>query len=278
MEQTIAIVGLGLIGGSLAKGLKNLGGYKIIGFDREEQAVLEARRLGAIDKPGNGGDLADADLVLVALHPKATLEYARAQAKTIKKGALLLDMCGVKEEIFRVIDPLAAENGFVYIGGHPMAGKEFSGFAHADPAIFRDASMLLVPGSQARECHIHAMERLFAALGFGQVVTTAAGLHDQIIAYTSQLAHVVSSAYIKSPTAARRAGYSAGSYKDLTRVARLNEGMWTELFLMNQRALVQEIDGMLNRLTDYRDAIANGEEEKLRELLKEGRRRKETLG
>ncbi len=278
MEKTIAVIGLGLIGGSLAQAVKASGGYRVVGYDWDERVVSLAKERGMIDSAGDEEDLALADIVLVALHPKATLDYVRTHSDRVKKGALLIDMCGVKEEILRVLDPLAEEHGYIYIGGHPMAGKEFSGLEYADAALFAEANMLLVPGKQAEARHLAEAEALFYALGFGRVLTTTAKLHDQVIAFTSQLAHVVSSAYIKSPAAAYQTGYSAGSYKDLTRVARLNEDMWTELFIMNRVALTEEIDEIIRHLTEYREAIDAGDEAHLRALLKEGRLKKEAIG
>ena len=278
MEKTIAIIGLGLIGGSLAKAVKAAGGYRIAGFDRAEKVLSDAKFLGYIDMVGNDEVLAQADIALVALHPQATLDFVSAHCDGLKSGAVLIDMCGVKNEIARVVDPLAAAHDFVYIGGHPMAGSEFSGFEYSDAALFQGANMLLVPGAGAKEGHLAQAEHLFYALGFGQVIQTTAELHDKVIAFTSQLAHVVSSAYIKSPAAAYQTGYSAGSYKDLTRVARLNENMWTELFIMNREALTGEIDEIVHHLREYRDAIHDGDEQRLKALLKDGRLKKEEIG
>ena len=159
-----------------------------------------------------------------------------------------------------------------------MAGKEFSGYAFATPELFQDASMILVPNASSPLWAVDEMDGFFMQLGFGRVVRCSAEQHDHMIAFTSQLAHVVSSAYIKSPEALRHNGYSAGSYKDLTRVAKLNEHMWTELFLRNAEPLVGEIDEIIRHLTDYRNAIAGGEEERLCALLREGRERKESIG
>lgn len=278
MKKTVAIVGLGLIGGSFAKALKDTGDYHLIGFDCVEKVLSDAKFLGDIDEIGSAEALTKADWILIALHPRAAVEFVAGHCRYFRKGAIVVDMCGVKMEIAKTIDPLAQAQGFVYIGGHPMAGKEFSGFAYSDGKLFCGASMLLVPGANARETHIALAEAFFSALGFGRVIITTGPLHDRMIAFTSQLAHVVSSAYIKSPAAIEQKGYSAGSYKDMTRVARLNEDMWTELFLMNREALTAEIDALLGHLQEYREAISSGDAVRLKALLREGRLRKEEIG
>ena len=163
-------------------------------------------------------------------------------------------------------------------GGHPMAGREFSGYAFASASLYEGASMILVPTESSPLWAVDELDGFFRQLGFGTVVRCPAAQHDRMIAFTSQLAHVVSSAYIKSPEAVRHNGFSAGSYKDLTRVAKLNEVMWTELFLLNKGPLVNEIDEIIRHLTEYRDAIVGGKEEELRQLLKEGREIKESIG
>ena len=190
---------------------------------------------------------------------------------------MVIDLCGVKGYICGALGPFCAQRGIVFIGGHPMAGREFSGYDAAQPGLFQGASMLLVPTEAGSARQAEAFEPFFRSLGFEKVVVTTAENHDRMIAFTSQLAHVVSNAYVKSPEAEKHDGYSAGSYKDLTRVARLNEGMWSELFLCNREALLDELNGIIGHLEEYRDALEKGDRDGLQRLLKAGSDRKKRI-
>lgn len=270
----IGIVGLGLIGGSMAKALKNRTEHEVYGYDAVESVQLKARLLEAIDYDLTAGNLGEMDLVLIALYPEAAIEYARENAARFKKGGIVMDLCGVKGVVCDPLRQLAAQNGFIFIGGHPMAGREFSGFTYSTETLFDGASMILVPFSGTKIETVHAVKQLFRAVGFTNLQISTPEEHDRMIAFTSQLAHVVSSAYIKSPTALHHIGFSAGSFKDMTRVAKLNEAMWTELFMANPTFLIAEIDALVANLTAYRDALAGGDRETVYNLLKEGRERK----
>lgn len=278
MKKTVLIVGLGLIGGSMAKAIRQKTDYRIFGYDISEKVLSDARYLGIIDDIAEESCFGEADMVLVALYPVPATEFILNNLTRFRKGSTVIDLCGVKQYMLDRVEQAASASGVQYIGGHPMAGREFSGFEYAQADLYEGASMILVPNASASEEAVNNAEVFFKALGFGKVVCTTAAQHDDMIAFTSQLAHVVSSAYIKSPEALRHEGYSAGSYKDLTRVARLNEQMWTELFLRNAQPLVREIDEIISHLKEYRDAIAGEKEEELRQLLREGRERKERIG
>ncbi|MGE4548488.1 MAG: prephenate dehydrogenase [Intestinibacillus sp.] len=278
MKKTVLIVGLGLIGGSMAKAIRANTDCRILGYDISEKVLSDARFLGDIDDIADKDSVSEADIVLVGLYPVPAVEYILANLGRMKKGCIVVDLCGVKQYVCDLVIAEACAHGVQFIGGHPMSGREFSGFEYAQADLFQGASMILVPNESATEDALAEMECFFGTLGFGRVVRTTAEQHDHMIAFTSQLAHVVSSAYIKSPEALLHSGYSAGSYKDLTRVARLNEQMWTELFLRNARPLVREIDEIILHLQEYRDAIVSGREDELKRLLKEGRERKERLG
>lgn len=278
MKQTVVIAGLGLIGGSMAKAIRANTDYRVFGYDISEKVLSDARFIGDIDDIVREGTLEQADLLLVALYPAPAVQYILSNLGRLKKGCIVVDLCGVKQYVCDHVAGEARAHGVQFIGGHPMSGREFSGYEYAKPDLFQGASMILVPNDSASEEALSRMEAFFTALGFARVVRTSAEQHDRMIAFTSQLAHVVSSAYIKSPEALQHSGYSAGSYKDLTRVARLNEHMWTELFLRNAAPLVREIDEIILHLQEYRDAIAQGREDDLRQLLKEGRERKEGVG
>jgi len=273
---TIGIVGLGLIGGSAAKVLSKEG-YKVIGWDIDDVACADALACGAIVKRGRQEDFKELDLLLVALYPETTVNYILSILQFLKKDAVVVDLAGVKKFVVdRLQEPCKAA-GIHYIGGHPMAGREFSGFVYAQTDLYKNASMILTPDPNEDERIIASLEKLFYKMGFQRVVHTTPENHDRMIAFTSQLAHVVSNAFIKSPEATQHRGYSAGSYKDLTRVARLNEIMWTELFLANAPFLSEEIGTLIQNLKQYKDAIDAHDADTLRRILKEGSDRKKEI-
>ncbi len=269
----ISIIGLGLIGGSMAKAIKENTKHTVYGYDRNDSVVKKAKLLDAIDFSLTDESLADCDLNIIALYPQASIDFVREKQDVFKKGSIVLDCCGVKQIVCAAIEPIALKQGFVFIGGHPMAGLEHSGFDHAKKALFKKASMILTP-TKGNIQDVEKVKDLFTAMGFTNIQIATPEEHDQMIAFTSQLAHVVSSAYIKSPAALKHDGFSAGSYRDLTRVAKLNEVMWTELFLDNSEFLAEEIDGIADRLNAYSKAIKEKDSETLRELLKDGREKK----
>ena len=274
--MTVGICGLGLIGGSLAKAYR-LSGANVLGYDLDEGICTLAMADGAINGLLVEETVAECDLVLVAVYPKAAVEYMRRIAPFVRKDAMLIDCCGTKrlvcEEGFR----LAREYGYTYIGGHPMAGREFSGFSYSKDDLFEQASMILTPAPEATIEERQWAKEFFLSIGFLRVRFTTPEDHDEIIGYTSQMAHVVSSAYVKTPMALKHKGFSAGSFQDMTRVARLNEDMWTELFMDNREPLIREVQGMIDRMVEYRDALTDGDEERLMTLLREGREMKEML-
>lgn len=270
----VGIVGLGLIGGSIAKAIKQNTEHEVYGTDLLEPVILKAKLLEAIDGKLEEDMTAACDYIILALYPGAAVDFVKTHRNGFKKGAVLIDCCGVKEAVCSQIYPIAAEFDFSYVGGHPMAGIEFSGFEHSQKSLFRHASMILTPQTDMTIQEMERLKKFWVSLGFSHVQLSTPEEHDRIIAFTSQLAHVVSSAYVKSPTALKHKGFSAGSYKDLSRVAKLNETMWTELFLLNRENLVTEIDSMIERLQQYRDAIHEGNEKDLWNLLHEGTERK----
>lgn len=269
----IAIIGLGLIGGSMAKAIKENTDHTVYGIDLNDTVVKKARLIGAIDDGLTDELLAQCDLTLVALYPQAAIRFIEEKQEIFQKDSIVLDCCGVKRIVCSQAEPIALKRGFVFMGGHPMAGLEHSGFDHAEQALFQNASMILTPTKGNIE-DVEKVKDLFTAIGFTNIQVATPEEHDEMIAFTSQLAHVVSSAYIKSPAAMRHKGFSAGSYKDLTRVAKLNEDMWTELFLDNPDFLAEEIDGIAGRLKEYSRAIKERDTETLRQLLRDGREKK----
>lgn len=273
----IGVVGLGLVGGSMAKALNQNTDHTVYGFDINETVSQKAKLVNAIEDVLTDEMLPACDVVVVALYPDATIDYVKSHAHLFKKGSIVLDCCGVKEVICRELEPLAREKGFVFMGGHPMAGIEHSGFEYSKKALFDNASMILVPAKDTRIEDIELIRNLCKSIGFTTIQMSTPKVHDRMIAFTSQLPHVISGAYIKSGTAEGHQGYSAGSYWDMSRVAKLNEDMWTELFMDNPDFLVGEIQAMADRLIQYRNAIAGGDRERLRQLLRDGRIKKEKI-
>lgn len=272
--MTIGIVGMGLIGGSMAKAIKLKTKNKVLGYDISISEMKKALLLEAIDEELTDQNLPSCDIVIIAIYPQDTIDYIIKNAPNFKKDAIIMDCAGVKKKICYSIWPVANKFGFTFVGGHPMAGIEYSGFNHAKENLFLNASMIFVPPANVRIQVMEILKKLCLDIGFGNIVISTAEKHDKIIACTSQLAHVVSSAYVKSPTAAEYKGFTAGSFRDMTRVAKLNEKMWTEIFLENKDNLISEIDSFIERLTEYNNALKNEEEEKLFKLLKEGREQK----
>ena len=271
----IAIIGLGLIGGSLAKCIKKYTDYTVCGIDISGTTRAAALAEEAIDTVIEPEALCSCDLSIVALHPNETIEFILEHKNDFKPDSIVIDCCGVKQAIVEAVEQPLSECGVRYLGCHPMAGREFSGFAYSLDNLFEKASFIMTPTDNTKMSAIKEISSFAYKIGFAKCVVSSPSEHDEIIAFTSQLAHVVSSAYIKSPILDKRAGFSAGSFKDLTRVAYLNADMWTTLFLMNSRALTDELDCMIKNLSDYRKCIAEGDAETLHRLLEEGTALKE---
>ncbi len=274
---TIGVIGLGLIGGSMAKALKKYTDHVVLGCDNNPQTAALALEQGAVDRIISPEELSACDLILAALYPQQTVNFVRQNLPHFKKGCILTDLCGVKRYPIDQLSDLCAAQEIILIGGHPMAGRECWGFSGATAELYQNASMILTPDEHTPKDALAALEAIFYAIGFSRMTYTTPAAHDSMIAFTSQLAHVVSSAYIKSPRAREHSGFSAGSYKDLTRVAKLNPQMWTELFLENGDDLIKEIDEIILHLTEYRTAISESNSEQLFALLEDGRRIKEEL-
>ncbi len=276
--MNIGIVGLGLIGGSLARATKEMTDHKVYAFDLDQSALLGASLVGAIDGELDDKQLMQTDLLLLSLYPQAAVDYVKTHLDAIRPGTVVIDCCGVKRVVCEPLGKLAKEHGLCFLGGHPMAGTQFWGFSHARASLFKGASMILTTEGVGDIRILERVKAFFLSVGFETLTFTTPEEHDRIIAYTSQLAHIVSNAYVKSPTALQRKGFSAGSYKDMTRVAKLNVGMWTELFLENSDNLCEELDLLIANLQQYRDALGAGDEERLRALLEDGRQTKRQAG
>lgn len=275
-RSMIGVVGLGLIGGSMCKALVKAG-HVVVGMDADRTTEDYAKLAGIIDDKLTAGRLGECDYLFIALYPAAAVDYLKRNAAHIKQGAVVMDLCGVKRAVCAPCFELAQQYGFTYIGGHPMAGTQFSGIKYARDDMFNNATMVMVTREDEDLYVLSRVRDLLRDAGFKAVTLTTAEKHDEMIAFTSQLAHVVSNAYVKSPTAQAHHSFSAGSYRDLTRVAKLNETMWTELFLDNADYLGNELDWIIGALSEYRDAIRNGDADTLKRLLREGRERKEEI-
>lgn len=274
-NMNIAVVGLGLIGGSFCKTLKKHTFHRIMGIDRDPETIQKALECGAIDEEIPPERLSEANLVIICLYPEAIVEFVEQNAGFFKKGGIVTDSCGVKEYVVSKCTSVLDKEGVIFVGTHPMAGREFSGFDYATDDLFEGASYIITPSEATPQIAVDLLQTLAGSLGFGKAVVSTPKRHDEIIAYTSQLAHVVSNAYVKSPTMLNFDGFSAGSFQDLTRVAKLNEYMWSELFMCNREALLKEIDCILERITEYRDAIRENDLDRLIEILRDGRELKE---
>ena len=274
--MTVGIVGLGLIGGSFAKAY-HAAGWRVLGYDRDESVLSFTQLADAVDEPLTMDNIGTCELVLLCVRPLAAVEYLRQAAPHIGAKPVVIDCCGTKRVVCGACFPIAAEAGFTYLGGHPMAGTQFSGFKNAKADLFHGAPMVIVPPDFDDVLLFDRVKQLLKPAGFARFSFTTAQAHDEMIAFTSQMAHVVSNAYIKSPTAAQHKGFSAGSYKDMTRVAWLSPEMWAELFLEDRDNLLHELDIFIAHLGEYRDAMQRGDLTALTRLLDEGRRRKEEV-
>lgn len=274
--MTAGIVGLGLIGGSFAKAY-HAAGERVYAFNRSRDTLEFAMLNGDVDAELTTENIGECDVLIICIFPEAAAEYLKSVAPFINKNTIVLDACGTKRKVCNLCFPIAKEYGFTFIGGHPMAGTKYSGYKYALTDMYQGAPMVLVPEDFSDIEMLDRVKSLLAPVGFGSISVTTAEDHDKMIAFTSQMAHVVSSSFIKSPTATAHNGFSAGSYKDMTRVAWLNPNLWSELLLENSDCIVNEIDTFISNLSQYREAINAGDKETLTRLLEEGRRRKEEV-
>ena len=272
----VGILGLGLIGGSLARAYAK-SGHRVYAYDKDKSMLSFAQLSNAVNEKLTADNASQCDLILLSIYADASAKWLESNAKYISPGALVIDCCGIKTDICRRCFPLAEQYGFTFVGGHPMAGSQYSGFKYSRSNLFQGAPMVLVPPRFDDPLLLQRVKDALAPCGFKSFSITTAEKHDAMIAFTSQMPHIVSNAFIKSPTALQHKGFSAGSYKDLTRVAWLNPQMWSELFLSNKENVLKELDFYISSLQAYRDAVADDDTETLIALLDEGRRRKEEV-
>lgn len=272
--MTVGIVGLGLIGGSLVKAY-SAAGHRVLVWNRTESvadfAILSGDAEGKLDNDTIG----QCDLIHLSLYPEASAAWLEERAALVSPECLVIDDCGTKRVICQRLFPLAKKHGFTFVGGHPMAGTHFSGYKYSRATMFSGAPMVIVPPVFDDIMLLDRIKTALAPMNLGKIAITNAEEHDRMISYTSQLAHIVSNAYIKSPSAQNHKGFSAGSFRDLTRVAWLNEKMWTELFLENRDNLCDELSFLIDRLDEYRRALEQNDADTLCSLLRDGRIAKE---
>ena len=272
----VGIVGLGLIGGSFAKAYA-AEGHKVLALDKDEQIVQFAMLDGAVDGILTKDNIGECDLILVCVYPQAAIEFMNEFGESIGTKPVVIDCCGTKRTIVEKGMEIAKKYEFLYVGGHPMAGTQYSGFKYSRANLYHRAPMVIVPPRYDDIALLQKIKDILSPAGFGKITVAKADEHDEMIAYTSQLAHIVSNAYIKSPTARAHKGMSAGSYKDMTRVAWLNPQMWTELCMENREYLMKEMDILIDSLNEYQKALKENDSETLMRLFDEGRKIKKEV-
>ncbi len=274
--MTVGILGLGLIGGSMARCFSKAG-HTVLACEQDDAMLSFARLAGAAEGVLDAETVCRCDLILLAIYPEGCVEFLERHAHLIRKDALVMDLCGVKARICDRCFPLADRYGFTFVGGHPMAGSHRSGFKYSRSNLFQGAPMVLVPPRFDDMALLQRVKDALEPCAFGSFSVCTAQEHDRLIAFTSQMPHILSNAYIKSPTALSHKGFSAGSYRDLTRVAWLNPEMWAQLCMENRENMLFELDAYLESLQTYRDALEKRDTAALIALLDEGRRRKEEV-
>lgn len=274
--MNVGILGLGLIGGSLARAYAK-DSHKVYVWDADSSILDFAKLAGVAHDTLNEITIPSCDLILLAIYAQGAVRWLEENAKYIKKSAIVIDCCGIKKTVCQKCFPIAASYGFTFIGGHPMAGSHYSGFKYSRSNLFQGAPMVLVPPRFDDPELLQQAENLLTPCRFGSFSVTTAEAHDKMIAFTSQMPHIISNGYIKSPTAIQHKGFSAGSYKDLTRVAWLNPQMWSELFLSNKENVLYELDTFITALEKYKKALVEENESELIALLDEGRKLKQEV-
>lgn len=273
----IAVIGLGIIGGSFCKAVKKHTEHTVIGINRTRAVAEQALKDGAIDVIGSREILGEADVIFLCMYPQACVDFVREYGKYIKKGALVTDSSGIKRAICPELTALSQQFGFVFVGSHPMAGKEKNGYGVSEAELYEGASFIITPCG-ADEKYVKILSDLALSIGFGQVKITTPEEHDRMIAFTSQLPHVLACAYVLSPCCPNHNGFSAGSYRDVSRVANINSKLWSELFIENKEPLAAELDILIENITGIKNAIVNEDKQTLTDLLEQGHLVKQSLG
>lgn len=275
--MNIGIVGLGLIGGSFAKIYKKVGGFTVYGLDANNEVMDLAKLYGAIDSQLDDKTIGECDYILIAINSRSTVNYLRSICKIIPENTIVMDCGGIKTTVCRECFEIARENRFTFVGGHPMAGSHNAGFKYSRENLFEGASMVIIPPIYDDMALLERVETILKPAKFGKYMVTTPEKHDKMIAFTSQIPHIISNAYVKSPVKAEHRGFSGGSFKDMTRIASVNSNLWTENFFENREQLIAELDIFINSVTEYRDALSNNDEKMMCELLEEGNKSKKEI-
>lgn len=273
--QKIAVIGLGIMGGSIAKALKKTDKYYVIGYNRTEEITKRALADGAIDEIWDGVSQIDADITILAVNPNVTFKLFETLPSLLKKGSILTDICGVKAEVVKMGEAVCKDKGIFFIGGHPMAGRERNGYDYSTEDLFFNRSYIFTETPNSDKETLNKLSQMALDIGCSDVTITSPEYHDKMIAYTSQIPHILAGAYMNSPTSATHKGYSAGSYHDVSRVASVDENLWSQLFLSNKDNLLYEIDILIRNLQDYKEAVARNDQSRLSGIIKTGRILKE---
>lgn len=267
--MNILVSGMGLIGGSFCKALKKYTNHTVIGYDINSDIEKLAVSENSIDRIFNG-DYSGIDIIIVCMYPEITEQYFYSTVPRMEKNTLITDVCGIKGEMSERLHKLTRQYGISYIPIHPMAGKEVGGYSNSSADLYIRANMVITPFSDSDGNKVGMLSRLSENIGFRKIVVTTPQEHDSMIAYTSQLAHIVSSAYVKSPSLEKECGFSGGSFQDMTRIATMNEDMWTSLFMQNRKNLENELSILIQNLEKYRKALEENDSRTMKKLIKEG--------
>jgi len=270
-KMAVGIIGLGLIGGSLAKSIKSKTTHRVLASDIDAGTMAMAGNCAAFDEILTSDNISECGLIFLAVPPSEAAGWIKGNAEKIPNNSAVIDLCGVKRCVCDEISRIARGRGFIFVGGHPMAGREKGGFENSKADLFDGASMILTPDGHVKTEFLEKLKNFFLEAGFGSVTLSTPEEHDRIIAYTSQLPHIISSADIKSPEALKRRGFSAGSFRDMSRVSSMDEKLWTELFLYNRDFLIGQLETLMENLNEYLDALKENNSEKLEKLIKDGR-------
>lgn len=277
-DFNITVVGLGLIGGSYALGLKEMNPKNIWGVDLSEETIKKAVDRGMIDEGFTDPEipLSKSDLVIMAIYPEATEKFIVNNMDKFKSGAIITDGVGIKTHLLETVGKIIRDD-VDFIGGHPMAGKEVGGIDRAELKMFRNANYIITPTERNKEENIAFVEKLAKSLGFGSVVRTTPEIHDENIAYVSQLPHIVAVGMVNCKDVEDVDFYAGSSYRDTTRIAKINGKLWSELFIKNKDKLVEQIDVFIEYVEKLRDSISEEDYDKLTEMLDQSFKRKEEL-
>lgn len=278
LDFNITIVGLGLIGGSLAMALNELNPKNIWGIDIDNNTLNYAKSLEII---GEGYvnpkiPLSKSDIVIICLYPNDTIQFIKDNIEYFKDGAIITDTAGIKNKLVKEIGSFLPKD-LEYIGGHPMAGKEYNGIKNATKDLFVDANYIITPTKYNSKINIKIIEDLAIMIGCKRVVKVSSEKHDEIIAYTSQLPHIIANALMNSDIEEDINLFEGGSFNDATRVANINISLWMELFMENKDNIIKSLDMFETSIKNIKDAIRNDDSKKLEKIFKQGNYKKELM-